>query len=105
MQSVDPKFYDKVKIPKNLPPLEASQEKVEEYNIAMRSEKSPEIHKKIKRAFKFAREKVRKIGNSISDKAIECKASAKEKGGKLKEKGSKWREKAKNKIETWRIGK
>lgn len=64
--------------------------------------KKQKIHKIIKRAFKSAKEKVKNIGSAISDKAIEFKASTKEKGGKLKEKGSEWKDRVTNKINTWR---
>ena len=95
MQAVDPKFYDKVKIPKSPPSLEASQEKVQEYNVAMRSEKSQEIHKKIKRAFKSAKAKVSSIGSAVSNKVTEFKEGA-------KKTGQEWKEKVKNQINTWR---
>ena len=91
MQAVDPKFYDKVKIPKTTPSLEASEEKVKEYNVAMRSEKSQEIQKRIKRAFKSARVTVKGIGSAISNKVTA-----------LKEGGKEWKDKVKTKVNRWR---
>ncbi len=95
MQAVDPKFYDKVKIPKTPPSLEVSQEKVKEYNVAMRSEKSPKIHKKIKRAFKSAKAKVSSIGSAVSNKVTEFTEGA-------KEKGTEWKDRVKTKVNSWR---